>query len=187
MCVQRVPAEHCGGCLEELCRVVWRMLLNYCLMHHWHEREASSGSALEAGAGEGRGRSASQSATLLRRLALGRQRLWADIQLRVRLFLQSVQLSQLALDQFFAVLELIDRCALSTAILVYEYLLELRFRDVSSHSSYSYTLCSASCLLTHLCSHHLFLFCSSIAFSKPIVCTSIRAYASLHCFALVVD
>ena len=121
--MQRVPAEHCGGCLEELCRVVWRMLLNYCLIHHWHEREAeaSSGSSIQAGAGQGQGqgpgpgegRSASQSATLLRRLALGRQRLWADIQLRVRLFLQSVQLSLLALDQFFAVLEIIDRCALA--------------------------------------------------------------------------
>ena len=44
------------------------------------------------------------------RLAAGRQRLWSDVQLRVRHFLQNVNLSPLDVDQFFAVLELVNRC-----------------------------------------------------------------------------
>lgn len=122
-CPQRVPTEHCGACLEELCRVVWRILLNFCLIHHWHERDSATAAASSAAASSGSSSSSSSATSgatvLLRRLSLGRQRLWADVQLRVRLFLQSVQLSQLALDQFFAVLEIIDRCS---ALLIALYL-----------------------------------------------------------------
>lgn len=101
---------------------MWRILLNFCLIHHWHERDSATAAASSAAASSGSSSSASATSgatVLLRRLSLGRQRLWADVQLRVRLFLQSVQLSQLALDQFFAVLEIIDRCS---ALLIALYL-----------------------------------------------------------------
>lgn len=95
---QKVPFEEFIPCLLDLCKNFWSIMFNYRQVMKWHEEKYSA-----------TGDTASQDTYIKSKLDQGVERIWQDVQQKIKTFVLSANFGYFKYDEFIRVLDIINR------------------------------------------------------------------------------
>eukprot|EP00731_Ephydatia_muelleri_P034617 Em0068g12a len=106
-----ITPDHFIQCLTKLCMAMWTVMHNYHLVKLWHEDVDAKKKTLRTGDSEEVDSSElSFNRTYVRqKLELGLQRVWSDVQQKIRPCLLGVEISRFKYDDFIRILAIVRR------------------------------------------------------------------------------
>ncbi|KXJ15287.1 syndetin isoform X2 [Exaiptasia diaphana] len=112
---KKVTVEHYTPCLLDLCKALWEVMLNYHKVICWHEQydpamHVSTSEASNENKDDEKTAEATYNRNYIRqKLDHGLNRIWKEVQERIKTHLLSTDLSYFKYDDFIYVLDLVNR------------------------------------------------------------------------------
>ncbi|KAG1650359.1 Syndetin [Nymphon striatum] len=106
LCTLMYP-ENFTACLLELCKTLWDIMHSYYCIINWHEKDDLE--STESADKESNVEMSLSRQYTKQKLEHGLLRIWQDIQHKVKLYLQAIDLSSFKFDEFICVLDVISR------------------------------------------------------------------------------
>ncbi|KAL9965975.1 hypothetical protein ACROYT_G023978 [Oculina patagonica] len=106
---KKVGLDHFTACLLDLCKVLWSLMLNYHQIIKWHEQYDPAMHVSEAEQEEPSAEATYNKNYIQQKLEHGLNRIWKEIQERIKTHLLAHDLSYFKYDDFIYVLDLVNR------------------------------------------------------------------------------
>ncbi|XP_058972812.1 syndetin [Pocillopora verrucosa] len=106
---KKVGAEHFTSCLLDLCKVLWSLMLSYHQIIKWHEQYDPAMHISETEQDEPSAEATYNKNYIQQKLEHGLNRIWKEVQERIKSHLLAHDLSYFKYDDFIYVLDLVNR------------------------------------------------------------------------------